>query len=407
MKTVVLVVTGSVAAYKAPMVARLLLKQGLRVRPILTRSAAAFVGSATLSGLTGEPVLDSAFGAEARGELHVALAAEADLVAVVPATADFIARLAQGRADDLATATCLCTDRPIFLAPAMHPRMWNHPATQRNVASLVADGRARFIGPEHGEVASGDRGAGRMSEPEEIAKAIARALHRDQDLQDRHVVVSAGPTVEDLDPVRFLTNRSTGRMGFAVARRARERGARVTLVAGPVTLETPEGVTRVDVRDARQMQAALSTALAMSSQPADALVMTAAIGDYRPAHASDSKIKRDKSTLTLELVMNPDVLAEIGAERARACRVGSAPTRPILVGFAVETEATDEGLIAAARRKLERKQVDFVVANRAADAFGSEDNVAILVTGEQAEAVGALSKLDLADRILDRVRAAL
>lgn len=404
MMTVVLVVTGSVAAYKAPIVARLLLKQGFRVRPILTRSATEFVGSATMSGLTQEPVLDSAFGAEARGELHITLASEADIIAVVPATADFLARLAQGRADDLATATCLSTDRPIFLAPAMHPRMWHHPATQRNVALLRADGRAQFIGPEHGEVASGDRGTGRMSEPEDIARAITAALGATSDLAGRHIVVSAGPTVEDLDPVRFLTNRSTGRMGFAVARRAKERGARVTLVTGPVSLGTPNGVHRVDVRDARQMQSALQAALAMDSEPADALVMTAAIGDYRPAHPSDSKIKREKSTLTLELVMNPDVLAEIGAARAKAT---AEPKRPVLVGFAVETEQTDEGLVAAARKKLVRKQVDFVVANRAADAFGSEDNVAILVGMDHSESVGTLSKLELADRILDRVRAAL
>ncbi len=405
--TVALVVTGSIAAYKAPLVARLLKKAGVRVIPIMTRSAEQFVGRATLSGLTGEPVRCDAFGEGAAGELHVELGRIADVVAVVPATADFIARLAQGRADDLATATCLCADAPVVLAPAMHPRMWTHPATQRNVALLVGDGRAELIGPALGEVASGDEGPGRMSEPEAITHEIlARASRREgaaaraarRDLVGKHVVVSAGPSVEDVDPVRFIGNRSTGKMGFAVAARAAARGARVTLVSGPVALPTPAGVERIDVRGALAMKAALWGALGPELAHADALVMTAAVGDYRPKSVSATKLKRDESSVVLELVPNPDLLAEIGAARKTA--------RPVLVGFAVET-ADDEALIRSARGKLRAKGVDFVVANSASDSFGRDDNRAFFVDSHSAEPTGVLSKPALADRVLDRVRTAL
>jgi len=222
---VVLAITGSIAAYKAPIVARLLLKRGARVIPLLTKSAREFIGSATLSGLTGERVHSSAFGEGVAGELHVDLAKQADVIAVVPATADTLARLAAGRADDLLTATALCAKCTVVLAPAMFPNMWSHPATQRNVAALAEDGRVVFVGPVLGEVASGDLGVGRMAEPEAIVDAIFSALSP-RDLEGRHIVVSAGPTIEDLDPVRFIGNRSTGKMGFAIASRAKSRGAR-------------------------------------------------------------------------------------------------------------------------------------------------------------------------------------
>ncbi|NUP10471.1 MAG: bifunctional phosphopantothenoylcysteine decarboxylase/phosphopantothenate--cysteine ligase CoaBC [Polyangiaceae bacterium] len=398
--TVALVVTGSIAAYKAPAVARLLSKAGIRVIPIVTRSATEFVGRATFSGLTGERVVDSAFGADAEGELHVELGKAADLIVVVPATADFIARLAQGRADDLATATCLCARGPILLAPAMHPRMWDHPATKRNVNAVLADSRAELVGPVRGEVASGDEGMGRMAESEAIAEAVFARLARParpfrRDLEGRHVVVSAGPTIEDIDPVRFIGNRSTGKMGFAVAERAALRGARVTLVSGPVGLATPPGVHRIDVRGALSMKSALWEALGADLTTADALVMTAAVGDYRPREASATKLKRDTSAIALELVPNPDLLAEIGAARRE--------TRPVLVAFAVETEE-DEGLVRAARSKLRSKGADFVVANAASDSFGRDDNRAFLVDADSAQPTGILTKLQLADRILDRIR---
>ncbi len=390
---VLLAITGSIAAYKAPLVARLLLKGGVRVIPLLSKSAREFIGAATLSGLTGEAVRESAFEEGIAGELHVELAKLADVIAIVPATADSLARLAAGRADDLITATVLCAKCPVLVAPAMFPAMWSNPATRRNIDILARDGRVELIGPVDGEVASGDMGVGRMAEPEAIVAAIMSAL-APSDLLGRHVVVTAGPTIEDLDPVRFIGNRSTGKMGFAIAARAKARGARVTLVSGPVALATPPGVTRVDVRGALAMQSALSETLGADLALADALIMTAAVGDYRPKNQSETKIKRDKEPLSLELVANPDLLAEIGARRARAL--------PLLVGFAVETQ-DEAGLIAAARKKLEEKRVDFVVANHAADSFGRDDNRALLVSGSDVEVCGVLEKAALADRILDRL----
>lgn len=384
-----LCVAGGIAAYKAPQVARLLLADGARVLPLMTRSAQRFVGAVTLSGLCNEPVRDDMWDPSFAGELHVALAAQADCVAVVPTTADLLARLAEGRADDLVTALCLVARGPLVLAPAMHPRMWSHPAVARNVATLRADGRATLIGPVFGAVASGEEGVGRMSEPEEIAAAIVRACVGRRDLAGRHVVVSAGPTVEDLDPVRFLGNRSTGKMGFAVAAAAADRGARVTLVTGPVHLPTPPGCARVDVRGALAMQAALDAALA---DEADALVMAAAVADHRPAEVSPHKTKKTEGdTLTLTLVKNPDLLAAIGARRGDA-------RRPVLVGFAVETA----DLEAYARKKLASKRVDLVVGNLAAHGFGGDDDEVLFVDEGPARSLRG-SKRSIADALLDDV----
>jgi phosphopantothenoylcysteine decarboxylase / phosphopantothenate---cysteine ligase len=389
---VALVVTGSIAAYKAPMVARALLAAGFDVVPVMTRSAQQFVGPATLSGLTGNAVATEIFDGEG-GERHVDLAASVEAILVVPATADFLARMASGRADDLATATLLSSRVPVWVAPAMHPAMWSHPATVANVATLVERG-VHFIGPVLGPVASGEVGLGRMAEPEAIAATVTSALLRAPSLAGRHVVVSAGPTVEDLDPVRFLSNRSTGKMGFAVAAEAARRGANVTLVAGPVALETPRGVTRVDVRSALSMQAALDAALGSDLTKADVLVMSAAVGDYRFSTTADHKLKRTGEALTLTLVPNPDLLAELGARRQGA--------RPVLVGFAVET-GDDEGIVREGRRKLDAKRVDLVVANPAAESFGRDDNRAFLVSRADAIAVGTVEKRVLAETILDRV----
>ena len=391
--TIALAVSGSIAAYKAAEVARLLRKAGARVIPVMTRSAQQFLGAMTLSGLCGEKVRDEMFDPAFPGELHVELAREADLVLLVPATADLLARLAGGRSDDLVTALALCARGPVLAAPAMHPRMWSHPAVERNVALLREQGRVELIGPVEGEVASGESGVGRMAEPAMIAgAALARAGKRD--LAGLRIVVSAGPTVEDLDPVRFLGNRSTGKMGFALAERAAARGAEVALVAGPVTLPTPYGVTRVDVRGARAMQSALWQALGSDLSRADALIMSAAVADYRPAEEHAEKLKRSDACATLDLVPNPDLLAEIGHARK-----GS---RPALVGFAVET-GTDEQVVAYARGKLEKKSVDLVVANHARDSFGKDDNRATLVDRARVEALEVLDKHALADRILDRV----
>jgi phosphopantothenoylcysteine decarboxylase/phosphopantothenate--cysteine ligase len=391
--TIALAVSGSIAAYKAAEVARLLCKAGARVLPLMTRSAHAFIGRMTLSGICGEAVREDMFDPGFAGELHVEIAREADVVLLVPATADLLARLAGGRADDLVTALCLCARGPVLAAPAMHPRMWQHPATQRNVQALRADGRVELIGPVCGEVASGEVGWGRMEDPAVIAEvALARVTRRD--LSGARIVVTAGPTLEDLDPVRFLGNRSTGKMGFSVAARAAARGAEVTLVAGPVALQAPFGVRRVDVRSALDMREALWKLLGPGLDGANALIMTAAVSDYRPAQARPQKLKRDASAIALDLVANPDLLAEIGSARKGRS--------PVLVGFAVET-GTDESIVASARSKLASKHVDLVVANHAEDAFGKDSNRAVMVGPDGIDALGVLSKSDLADRILDRV----
>ncbi|MBM4358725.1 MAG: bifunctional phosphopantothenoylcysteine decarboxylase/phosphopantothenate--cysteine ligase CoaBC, partial [Deltaproteobacteria bacterium] len=284
--TVVLGVCGSIAAYKAASVARLLVKAGVRVIPIMTESATKMLGTATLAGLTGEAVRVGMFDPSIAGELHVELAAAADVLAVVPATAELLSSLATGRADDLLRATLLCGRSPVLVAPAMHPRMWAHPATARNLAMLRADG-VEFVGPVVGEVASGEVGEGRMAEPEEIAAAILARLSP-RDLAERHVVVTAGPTVEDLDPARFLSNRSSGKMGYAIAEAAARRGARVTLISGPVSLASPHGVHLVHARSAHQMQAALWHAVGADLRQADALIMAAAVADYRPSAVHDA-----------------------------------------------------------------------------------------------------------------------
>jgi phosphopantothenoylcysteine decarboxylase/phosphopantothenate--cysteine ligase len=392
----VLGISGSIAAYKSVEVARLLVKAGARVTPLMTPSAKRFVGEVTLAGICGQPVISDMFAPGRGGEIHVALGGEADVVALVPATAELLAALAQGRADDVVRATALCADCPVLAAPAMHPRMWQHPATTRNVETLAADGRVALIGPLDGEVASGDSGMGRMAEASDIAAAILAAC-APSDLSQLHVLVTAGPTLEDIDPARFLANRSSGKMGFAVASRAAARGAQVTLVAGPVSLATPHGVSRVDVRSARDMQAALRNILAEGTAhgAVDVLVMTAAVADYRPAKVATEKIKRDGvSPLELKLVTNPDLIAEIGQARDSAT--------PYLVAFALET-VDGEALVRSARQKLESKHVDMVVANRASDSFDRDDNIATLVTAESTEALPRMSKTALADRILDEV----
>ena len=418
-KTVALCVTGSIAAYKSVLVARLLVKAGAVVVPVMTASAARFVGPLTLAAICGESVKTDMFDPSWPGELHVDLGARADAVLVVPATADVLARLAEGRADDLVTALILCAKGRVLAAPAMHPRMWEHPATRRNVEELRRLGRVGLVGPVDGQVASGEQGLGRMAEPEEIVRALSELFGRDatataiptatatpsrveaaagRDLAGMKLVVTAGPTVEDLDPVRYVGNRSSGKMGFAVAERAALRGARVTLISGPVSLRTPPGVSRIDVRSAMEMQKALALVLGKDLADADALVMAAAVADYRPRTVSATKLAKTGDALRLELVPNPDLLAEIGHRRTGR--------RPFLVGFALET-ATGDALVALARKKREAKRVDLVVANEARDALSRDDNRVTMVTERRAEALGVMPKSAIADRILDEVRGAL
>ncbi|HSO40812.1 MAG TPA: bifunctional phosphopantothenoylcysteine decarboxylase/phosphopantothenate--cysteine ligase CoaBC [Labilithrix sp.] len=397
-RTIALAVTGSIAAYKAVEVARLCIKAGATVLPLMTTSAQRFVGPVTLAGITGEPVATEMWDPAFPGEMHVSIAARADLLVIVPATADLLARLAQGRADDLLTATALCARGPVLAAPAMHPRMWLHPATQRNVAELARQGRVTLIGPVDGPVASGESGIGRMVEPAELVAAIARALAGAQDLAGRSIVVTAGPTHEALDPVRYLGNRSSGRMGFAIAARARARGAAVTLIAGPVALATPSGVERVDVESALEMQRALEAALGPDQARADALVMAAAVADFRALHSSAAKIKKGEGAPVLALATNPDLLAAVGARRTGA--------RPFLVGFALET-GDDASVLAYATAKLVAKKVDLVVANAAHESLGHTTNRVALVGHDGAEPFEVGTKEAVADRILDAVARAL
>jgi phosphopantothenoylcysteine decarboxylase / phosphopantothenate---cysteine ligase len=402
-RRITLCVSGSIAAYKAAVLVRLLGRLGAEIQPVMTRSALRFLGRATLEGLTGRPVRSDMF--DGPGEPHVDLAGQSDLILVAPATADLLARLAVGRANDLITATALCARCPVLIAPAMHPSMWAHPLTQANVERVQGVPDWELLGPVIGEVASGDTGMGRMLEPEQIAAAVVRTLSarhparagesaaaraQRADLSGRRVLVTAGPTVEDLDPVRALTNRSSGKMGFAIAASAARAGAEVTLIAGPVSLPTPVGVERIDVRSALDMQAALRLRLAAPAPGVDALVMCAAVADYRPRQTSAAKLKRSAAELTLQLVPNPDLLAEIAA-----ARVGP---RPFLLGFAVETEL-GERLVAAGRAKLSRKGVDAIVANAASDALGTDDTRAVLVTSDAEQPLGPGSKASVADQI--------
>jgi phosphopantothenoylcysteine decarboxylase/phosphopantothenate--cysteine ligase len=390
-KRVALCVTGSIAAYKAAALARLLVKEGASVTVVMSDSARELIGPATFSGITGDKVYTNMF--ETGGELHVELAKSCQAVIVFPATADSLARFAQGRANDLIAALLLCSNAPVLIAPAMHPTMWHHPATQRNVATLQTDGRATLVGPAEGPVASGDQGMGRMVEPETMLHAVRAALSK-KDLQGRRLLITSGPTVEDIDPVRFITNRSTGKMGFALAERAAWRGAQVTLISGPSALATPDGVKRIDVRSAVELQAQLAGALGPDLGGTDALLMAAAVADHRPKQTHQTKVKRVEGDLQLDLVANPDLLAEIGNKRKK--------NRPVLVGFAVETGPDDE-IEALAKEKLIRKGLDLIVANPGAEALGREDNRAQLISSSRSERLPRLHKSDLADRILDEL----
>ncbi|MGZ8593887.1 MAG: bifunctional phosphopantothenoylcysteine decarboxylase/phosphopantothenate--cysteine ligase CoaBC [Actinomycetota bacterium] len=386
-RRVLLGVTGGIAAYKACILTRLLRLHGASVRVVMTRSAERFVGPATFAALSEHRVFTDVFEDPGR-VLHVRLAHEADVVVVAPATANVIAKLAFGIADDLLTSTLLEASAPLVVAPAMHTGMWEHPATRSNVAALAERG-ARIVGPVHGSLAAGDEGPGRMSEPEDIVAAVEEALARGRDLSGRRIVVTAGPTWEPIDPVRFVGNRSTGRMGFAVAAEAFERGADVTLVVGPGTVEPPAGPSVVPVTTAEEMRDAVREAAA----DADAVVMAAAVADFRPDAAASSKIKRRDGAPSLHLVPTPDILAELVADRGDR----------VLVGFAAETQDVES----AGREKMERKGVDLLVANevgREGTGFGSETNRAAIWsrTGEH-EPLREWTKRELAAAICDRL----
>jgi phosphopantothenoylcysteine decarboxylase/phosphopantothenate--cysteine ligase len=369
-RKVVLGVTGGISAYKGAELCRLLVKAGAEVRVVMTRAATEFITPLTLQTLSGHPVARELFDLGEEAQIgHIRLADEADLVVVAPATADAIARFAAGLADDLLAAVLLATRAPVLLAPAMNVNMWENPLTQANLARLVGTGRVTTVGPDAGELACGWIGAGRLVEPAEILAGIERLLGAGSSLAGRKVVVTAGPTFEALDDVRFLGNRSSGKMGFAVAAAAARLGGEVTLIAGPVALATPAGVgRRVDVESAVEMQRALRPAAA----GADVVVMAAAVADFRPATRVAGKLsRRGEGPAPLPLTANPDLLAELGRTRQGA--------RPLLVGFAAETGGD---LVERARAKLAEKSCDVVAANDVAApglGFGSERNALTLV----------------------------
>lgn len=389
---ILLIVSGGIAAYKVCELIRLLRRDGMAVRCVVTAGAAQFVAPMTFAALTEQPVHTSLWDLKDEAEMgHIRLSREADLVVVCPATADLIAKMAAGLADDLATTLLLATDKPVLVAPAMNVRMWHHPATRRNIATLRTDGIS-VIDPDEGAMACGEYGAGRLPEPDRIAAIIRDHLKGAvaRPLAGRHLLVTAGPTHEPIDPVRYIANRSSGKQGFAIAAALAQRGARVTLVAGPVALPTPPGVDRVDVETAREMAAAVDAAL-----PADAAIMVAAVADWR-AEPRDGKIKKGVDAPTaLPLIENPDILAGLATSPARP---------PLLVGFAAETE----DVVAHAVAKRIRKGCDWIVANDVSgDVMGGDRNRIHLVTEAGVESWDDAAKADVAGRLADRIAAAV
>ncbi|MBV8681267.1 MAG: bifunctional phosphopantothenoylcysteine decarboxylase/phosphopantothenate--cysteine ligase CoaBC [Caulobacteraceae bacterium] len=393
-RRVLLIVGGGIAAYKSLELVRLLRKADVAVTPVLTKAAERFVTSLSLSALAESEVRTELFSLADEAKMgHIELSRSADLVVVAPATADLMAKAANGLADDLASTVLLATDKPVFMAPAMNVRMWLHPATQRNLATLAVDG-VRIVGPDEGSMACGEFGPGRMAEPPVIAQAIFEALKpAPRPLAGRHVLITAGPTAEPIDPVRVITNRSSGKQGYAIAGALAGLGARVTLVSGPTSLPPPPGVARVDVETALQMKAACDAAL-----PADVAVCVAAVADWRPDHAFKLKLKKGPGAPpSVALVENPDILAGLSAK---------GPQRPrLVVGFAAETN----DLEANARSKLERKGCDWIVANDVSGEgiMGGDQNEVLLVTREGTERWARAAKTGIAARLAERIAAAL
>ena len=386
-KRIVLGVTGGIAAYRAAELISLLKKEGAEVRAVMTEHACQFIAPMTLATLSGNPVHTDLFAA--RDEIaHIALAKWADLFVVAPATANALAKFASGVADDLLSTTYLAMRCPVLLAPAMNAAMWKHPATQKNAERLLAWG-VRFCGPARGHLACGDEDVGRMEEPQAILRAIEEILCKKQDFAGRRVLVTAGPTREMLDPVRFLTNRSTGKMGFAIAEAARDRGAQVTLVSGPVSLPAPAGVEFAPIVSCAELCEAVLSRAAKS----DVVIQAAAPADFRPRAVAAEKIKKSGEGMALELENTTDIAAELGDRK----REGQ-----ILVAFAAETQNVAEN----ARKKLEKKNADLVVANdvtRPGAGFAGDTNAVTIFSRTDAREVPLCGKREVAEAILDRV----
>ena len=398
-RRILLIISGGIAAYKALELIRRLRDRGAEVTPVLTAAAEHFVTPLSVSALAGQKIYRDLFDLTDEAEMgHIELSRSADLIVVAPATADLMAKMAHGQANDLASTLLLATDTPVLIAPSMNVRMWDHPATQRNIATLASDGIAR-VGPDEGAMACGEFGPGRLPKPMVIADQVEAMLHSGSDvltlgagrLKVRHALITAGPTREPLDPVRFLSNHSSGKQGYAIAEALAAAGARVTLVSGPVSLPAPRGVDLVPVETAREMLAACEAAL-----PADVFVSVAAVADWRPSRAAAKKMKLkegDASTLpNIALSENPDILATLSRKKKN---------RPTLViGFAAETHDVED----LARAKLKRKRCDWIVANDVSgDVMGGAENEVALVTSDSLERWPRMDKAKVARRLAERI----
>ena len=388
-RRIVLGVSGGIAAYKAPDLVRRLRERGAEVQVVMTAGAQRFVTPTTFQAVAGREVRAELWDPAAEAAMgHIELARWADLILLAPATADLIARLASGRADDLLTTLVLATDAKVALAPAMNRLMWSHPATQANIAILRHRG-VEVLGPGRGEQACGETGDGRMLEPLVIVAGVEHLLPvaTSSALAGKHVLITAGPTRERLDPVRYISNRSSGKMGFALADAARAAGAEVTLVAGPVNLPTPIGVKRIDVESAAQMHAAVEAAVGV----ADVFIGTAAVADYRPAVVAERKIKKSGERVEIVLERTPDILASVAARQQR----------PFVVGFAAETHDVET----YARGKLESKNLDLIAANEVGDdkVFDQDDNALIVLWREGRALIGPASKQIVAKELIELI----
>jgi len=384
-KRILLGITGGVAAYKAAELTRLLIKAGADVRVAMTEAATRFIGTATMQALSGQPVWSDLWDARVPDSMgHIELSRDRDLIVIAPATADFMARIVHGRADDLLAALCVARRCPLMLAPAMNVEMWENPATQRNVAALRADG-VHLAGPAPGDQACGETGMGRLLEPQQILSEV-QTLFGPKRLQGKRVLVTAGPTEEPIDPVRVLTNSSSGKMGYAVARAASEAGAEVTLVSGPVSLATPAGGARVGVRTAEAMFGAVKE----NAKGCDVFISVAAVSDYRVKNPAAQKLKKGNGKgLSLELEENPDILAWVAA----------LPKPPFCVGFAAESEKLAEH----AQEKRAKKHLPLIAANLAQDGIGGDENAIVLYDEQGEHSLGRGPKIELARKLLEHV----
>ena len=388
-KRIVLGVTGGIAAYKAAELTRLLVKAGAEVHVAMTASATHFVGAVTFQALSGRPVFTDQWDASMpNGMAHIDLSRQADCILVAPASADFIAKLAHGAADDLLSTLVLARDCPLLVAPAMNRQMWQSPPTQRNVAQIVADG-VTVLGPAAGEQACGEVGEGRMVEPADLLEALI-AFFTPKRLAGRKVLMTAGPTFEAIDPVRGITNLSSGRMGFALAEAAVRAGAEVTLVAGPVSQPTPAGVTRIDVKSALEMHSAVMARAAT----ADIFIGVAAVADYRVGNAAGQKLKKDTGGIPpIELVENPDILAEVAALRSKTGK------GPFCVGFAAESQNLEE----YAQSKRRKKNIPLIAGNLIQEGFGGEDNRLVLFDDAGVHPLAPAAKTELARQLVEHI----